>query len=96
MEIAETVIYPSFLFRVHDRVMCEATYNATMPFKWNATKVQVLPGGGGGAGLMASQVSYLSEVPIVPGTGLVPIPVPYHFRTLSLASQHFFRATVQG
>jgi hypothetical protein len=59
--IAETVIYPSFfLFRVHDRVMCEATYNATMPFKWNATKVQVMPGGGGGAGLMASQVSYLS------------------------------------
>jgi hypothetical protein len=51
--------------------MCEATYNATMPFKWNATKVQVMPGGGGGAGLMASQVSYLSEVPIVPG--MVPV-----------------------
>jgi hypothetical protein len=54
------IIYTCFLFRVHDRVMCEATYNATMPFKWNATKVQVLPGGGGGAGLMASQVSYLT------------------------------------
>jgi hypothetical protein len=72
--------------------MCEATYNATMPFKWNATKVQVMPGGGGGAGLMASQVSHLSDVPTVPGTGLLSVTVPYRFRTLPLACQHFFRA----
>jgi len=27
-----------------DRVLVEATYNANMPFKWNATRIQVLPG----------------------------------------------------
>ena len=26
-----------------DRVLVEATYNANMPFKWNATRIQVLP-----------------------------------------------------
>jgi hypothetical protein len=30
--------------RVNDRVLVEASYNANMPFKWNATRVQVLPG----------------------------------------------------
>lgn len=30
---------------VGDRVLVEAVYNATMPFKWNATRVQVLPMG---------------------------------------------------
>lgn len=29
--------------KVNDRVLVEATYNANMPFKWNATRVQVLP-----------------------------------------------------
>ena len=47
--------------RVNDRVLVEAAFNANMPFKWNATRVQVLPnqsapGGPGGpnmgAGLM--------------------------------------------
>ena len=39
-----------------DRVLVEAAYNPNMPFKWNATRIQVLPnqraGGpsGGGAG----------------------------------------------
>ncbi|XP_066303450.1 cell division cycle and apoptosis regulator protein 1-like isoform X2 [Branchiostoma lanceolatum] len=29
--------------QVGDRVLVEATYNANMPFKWNATRIQVLP-----------------------------------------------------
>ncbi|KAJ8733343.1 hypothetical protein PYW08_001641 [Mythimna loreyi] len=29
--------------KVNDRVLVEATYNPNMPFKWNATRVQVLP-----------------------------------------------------
>ncbi|CAK1598726.1 unnamed protein product [Parnassius mnemosyne] len=29
--------------KVNDRVLVEATYNTNMPFKWNATRVQVLP-----------------------------------------------------
>ncbi|XP_017775351.1 PREDICTED: cell division cycle and apoptosis regulator protein 1-like [Nicrophorus vespilloides] len=30
---------------VGDRVLVEASYNSTMPFKWNATRIQVLPMG---------------------------------------------------
>lgn len=29
--------------KMNDRVLVEATYNPNMPFKWNATRVQVLP-----------------------------------------------------
>ncbi|CAK1546085.1 unnamed protein product [Leptosia nina] len=29
--------------KVNDRVLVEASYNPNMPFKWNATRVQVLP-----------------------------------------------------
>ncbi|KPI91379.1 Cell division cycle and apoptosis regulator protein 1 [Papilio xuthus] len=29
--------------KINDRVLVEATYNSSMPFKWNATRVQVLP-----------------------------------------------------
>ena len=29
--------------KVGDRVLVEATYNINMPFKWNATRIQVLP-----------------------------------------------------
>ena len=42
--------------KVQDRVLVEATFNPNMPFKWNASRVQVLPnqsvgsGGGGGGG----------------------------------------------
>ena len=39
----------------------EAAYNPNMPFKWNATRIQVLPnqrgGGGGGGGAGAPPVS---------------------------------------
>lgn len=28
---------------VGDRVLVEASYNPNMPFKWNATRIQVLP-----------------------------------------------------
>jgi len=30
--------------KVADRVMVEASYNANMPFKWNAVSVQLLVG----------------------------------------------------
>lgn len=30
---------------VGDRVLVEASYNLSMPFKWNATRIQVLPMG---------------------------------------------------
>lgn len=33
--------------KVNDRVLVEASYNPNMPFKWNATRVQVLPKGQG-------------------------------------------------
>ncbi|XP_062571741.1 cell division cycle and apoptosis regulator protein 1-like isoform X1 [Saccostrea cucullata] len=29
--------------KVNDRVLVEASFNANMPFKWNATRIQVLP-----------------------------------------------------
>lgn len=32
---------------VGDRVLVEASFNPTMPFKWNATRIQVLPMSGG-------------------------------------------------
>lgn len=34
--------------KVNDRVLVEASYNPNMPFKWNATRVQVLPKSGPG------------------------------------------------
>nr|CAD7447442.1 unnamed protein product [Timema bartmani] len=47
--------------QVGDRVLVEASYNPNMPFKWNATRIQVLPTtssnnsrGGGGGGLQQS------------------------------------------
>ena len=30
--------------KVGDRVLVEASYNPNMPFKWNANRVQVIPG----------------------------------------------------
>ncbi|ESO81987.1 hypothetical protein LOTGIDRAFT_51697, partial [Lottia gigantea] len=30
--------------KVGERVLVEASYNASMPFKWNATRIQLLPG----------------------------------------------------
>lgn len=35
--------------KVGDRVLVEAAYNQNMPFKWNATRVQVLQSAGSGA-----------------------------------------------
>ena len=40
-------------FNFQDRVLVEASYNPNMPFKWNATRIQVLPNqrAGGGPGV---------------------------------------------
>merc|ERR1719228_185640 len=35
--------------RVQDRVLVEAAFNPNMPFKWNASRIQVLPNQGGGS-----------------------------------------------
>jgi len=37
--------------RVQDRVLVEAAFNPNMPFKWNATRVQVLPNQSAGSGV---------------------------------------------
>lgn len=31
------------MVKVGDRVLVEASYNVNMPFKWNASRIQVLP-----------------------------------------------------
>ncbi|XP_021950634.1 uncharacterized protein LOC110847903 isoform X2 [Folsomia candida] len=38
-----------------DRVLVEADYNPSMPFKWNATRVQIVNMGGGGASSVSQQ-----------------------------------------
>ncbi len=48
------------LLHSQDRVLVEAGYNPNMPFKWNATRIQVLPnqrGGGGGGPPQAPSMS---------------------------------------
>ncbi len=40
-----------------DRVLVEADYNPSMPFKWNATRVQIVNMGGGGGSSSGSQQS---------------------------------------
>lgn len=42
--------------KVNDRVLVEASFNANMPFKWNATRIQVLPN------QVVSDVAKVSEV----------------------------------
>jgi S1-like/BURAN domain/DBC1 len=55
--------------KLGDHVLVEAAYNQNMPFKWNATRVQVLPrannnsSGGGGSGMQQSSKSYSSVPP---------------------------------
>ena len=51
----QTTVCKGQVPKVQDRVLVEASFNPNMPFKWNATRVQVLPnqsvgqqGGGGG------------------------------------------------
>lgn len=38
-----------------DRVLVEASYNPSMPFKWNATRIQVLPMGNNNSATSAQQ-----------------------------------------
>lgn len=43
--------------KVGDRVLVEATYNPNMPFKWNANRVQVIPGPAGAPSQNQSRAS---------------------------------------
>lgn len=55
--------------KLGDHVLVEAAYNQNMPFKWNATRVQVLPragnnsSGGGGSSMQQSNKNYSSVPP---------------------------------
>lgn len=62
--------------KVGDQVLCEANYNQNMPFKWNATRVQVLtrnntnsPGGGGGGGSMQQSTKSYNTAPSASNDG---------------------------
>ncbi|RXG67961.1 Cell division cycle and apoptosis regulator protein 1 [Armadillidium vulgare] len=43
--------------KVSDRVLVEASYNSNMPFKWNANRVQVIPGPINSSGPSSSRTS---------------------------------------
>ncbi|ELU05545.1 hypothetical protein CAPTEDRAFT_214786 [Capitella teleta] len=50
--------------KVGDRVLVEATYNINMPFKWNATRIQVLPN--------QPTISASGPTPIQPAVPIAP------------------------
>ena len=39
----QTSVVKGDMPRIHERVLVEASYSSSMPFKWNASRVQVLP-----------------------------------------------------
>ena len=39
----ETSVVKGDLPRIHERVLVEASFNPKMPYKWNASRIQVLP-----------------------------------------------------
>ncbi|XP_023931165.1 cell division cycle and apoptosis regulator protein 1-like [Lingula anatina] len=55
--------------KVGDRVLVEASYNANMPFKWNATRIQVLPTQPGGIQQQQQQLPPPQFQPPVPIQG---------------------------
>ncbi|KAM3721102.1 Cell division cycle and apoptosis regulator protein [Dirofilaria immitis] len=59
--------------RTGDRVMVEASYNPTMPFKWNAYRVQLIgdKGGPGGGGPPAHTPPERGRQPMT-GRGMIP------------------------
>lgn len=64
---------------VGDRVLVEASYNPNMPFKWNATRIQVLPMSGGGTNIPsnrnAQQQSGNKSYNVQSGYNAVPPPM---------------------
>lgn len=59
--------------KVNDRVLVEATYNPNMPFKWNATRVQVLPKTGPAQKQNPSKSNTYNAVP-PPSNNKKPLP----------------------
>ncbi|XP_026322034.1 cell division cycle and apoptosis regulator protein 1-like isoform X2 [Hyposmocoma kahamanoa] len=59
--------------KVNDRVLVEATYNPNMPFKWNATRVQVLPKTGPNQKQNPSKSNTYNAVP-PPSNNKKPMP----------------------
>uniref|UniRef100_A0A158Q740 SAP domain-containing protein n=1 Tax=Elaeophora elaphi TaxID=1147741 RepID=A0A158Q740_9BILA len=69
--------------RTGDRVMVEASYNPTMPFKWNAYRVQLIgdKGGPGGGGPPAHTPPDRSRQPMA-GRGMIPAEQSWTGKTL--------------
>jgi S1-like/BURAN domain len=60
-----------------ERVLVEATYNANMTTKWNATRVQILPSGGGaGSGVTNRTSNIPSLLGSNAGKGYNAVPPP--------------------
>ncbi|EFO26987.2 hypothetical protein LOAG_01502 [Loa loa] len=69
--------------RTGDRVMVEASYNPTMPFKWNAYRVQLIgdKGGPGGGGPPAHTPPERGRQPMA-GRGMIPAEQSWTGKTL--------------
>ncbi|CAH1794191.1 unnamed protein product [Owenia fusiformis] len=73
----QTSVVKGTLPRVGDRVLVEASYNANMPFKWNATRIQVLPNQamGGPSALQQQQAAQQAMLKVAP-PGITPSITP--------------------
>ena len=65
--------------RIHDRVMVEATFNPSMPFKWNAYRVQAIQEVGGGA--MPQQIQQSAPPLIQRQQQPPPMQMPPHMQS---------------
>lgn len=61
---------------VGDRVLVEASFNSNMPFKWNATRIQVLPTNKGGSGAVVGRDSGKKSFGGMPNSNYNAVPPP--------------------
>lgn len=61
---------------VGDRVLVEASFNSNMPFKWNATRIQVLPTNKGGSGATVGRDSGKKSFGGMPNSNYNAVPPP--------------------
>lgn len=61
---------------VGDRVLVEASFNSNMPFKWNATRIQVLPTNKGGSGAAVGRDSGKKSFGGMPNSNYNAVPPP--------------------
>ncbi|GAB0092404.1 cell division cycle and apoptosis regulator protein 1 [Sergentomyia squamirostris] len=62
--------------KVGDRVLVEVTYNQNMPFKWNATRVQLTSAAGPGLGLQTQNRNVLPMTRNKSSSGYANVPPP--------------------